>query len=207
LMGRTLQKEYGQEPQITLMTPILEGLDGVHKMSKSLGNYIGVYESPKEMFGKTMSIPDELMIRYFELATKMPLNEIKEIEKGLADNSLHPRDIKMRLGREIVSIYHDQEAAQGAQDEFIRIFKNNQLPDDIPVWIPGDDFDLDKANVVKVLVASGLAASNSEARRLVEQGAVKVGEKKVDGLDDEICLGDGLIIRAGKRKFAEIKLK
>ncbi len=204
LMGRTLQKEYGQEPQVALMTPILEGLDGVHKMSKSLGNYIGVYESPREMFGKTMSIPDELMIRYYELVTKVPLAEIKGIEKGLADGSLHPRDIKMRLGREIVEIYHTRAEAEGAQAEFVRMFQKKEEPDEIPeVVLPNTG----AINVLDMLLETKLAASKNEARRLVEQGAVKAGESKIGGVDETIVLSDGLVVRAGKRKFVRIRLQ
>ncbi|CAA7601964.1 Tyrosine-tRNA ligase [Acididesulfobacillus acetoxydans] len=123
LMGRTLQKEAGQEPQVALTLPLLEGLDGVQKMSKSLGNYIGVYESGREMFGKTMSLPDELMIRYFELVTKVPVAEIRRPEAGLHEGTTHPRDLKMRLAREIVGIYHGEEEAERAQTEFIRMFQ------------------------------------------------------------------------------------
>ncbi len=204
LMGRTLQKEYGQEPQIALMTPILEGLDGVHKMSKSLGNYIGVYESPREIFGKTMSIPDELMVRYFELVTKVPLEEIKTIEQGLANGDVHPRDLKMRLGREIVHIYYDLAQAEAAQAEFIRMFQNKELPDEIPHYIPSNECG-HRANILIVLVDAGLASGKNEARRLVEQGAVKAGEHKVMSIDEDIELSDGLILRAGKRKFAQVK--
>ncbi len=204
LMGRTLQKEYGQEPQIALMTPILEGLDGVHKMSKSLGNYIGVYESPREMFGKTMSIADELMIRYYELVTKVSLEEIKGIEKGLADGALHPRDIKMRLGREIVEIYHSRAEAEGAQAEFIRMFQKKEEPDEIPEVVMNR---IGSVNVLDLLLDAKLAASKNEARRLVEQGAVKAGELKIGGVDETVALSDGLVVRAGKRKFARIRFK
>ena len=132
LMGRTLQKEYGQEPQIALMMPILEGLDGVQKMSKSLGNYIGIDEKPEEMYGKIMSIGDDLMMRYFELVTPVSLEEISEINKGLDQGTLHPRDVKMRLAREIVALYHGNEAAREAEAEFQRIFQQGRLPSDIP---------------------------------------------------------------------------
>lgn len=204
LMGRTLQKEFGHEPQIALMTPILEGLDGVHKMSKSLGNYIGVYESAREMFGKTMSIPDELMVRYFELVTKVPLAEIKRIEKGLADNSLHPRDVKMRLAREIVSIYHDETEAEAAQAEFIRMFQQKELPDEIPEYRVNAGESV--KNIVDLLIESGLSSSKNEARRIISQGGAKVGEQRVETIDQAVELTDGLVIRAGKRKFVKVKL-
>ncbi len=132
LMGRTLQKEYGQEPQVAIMVPILEGLDGVLKMSKSLGNYIGISETPREMYGKTMSLTDELMLRYFELVTAVPMEDIKEIDTGLENGELHPRDVKMRLAREIVAQYHGHDAATAAEEEFKRIFQQKDLPDDVP---------------------------------------------------------------------------
>lgn len=207
LMGRHLQKEYGQEPQVALMMPILEGLDGIQKMSKSLGNYIGITESPREMFGKTMSIADELMIRYFELVTQVTLEEISVIEKGLKDGSLHPRDVKMRLGREIVTIYHGAEAAQRAEEEFKNIFQKKELPDEVPecrldsgeladgrIWLP------------KLLALAGLASGTSEGKRLVQQGAVKIDEEKITDPDIKLIPVDGMIIKAGKRKFAKIIL-
>lgn len=205
LMGRMLQKEYGQEPQIALMTPILEGLDGVHKMSKSLGNYIGVYESAREIFGKTMSIPDELMIRYYELVTKVPLDEIKRIEQGLAGGSLHPRDVKMRLGREIVEIYHNRAEAENAQAEFIRMFQQKELPDDIPNYTPSETVR-QTPNIIAIMLEAGLANSKNDARRLVEQGAVKAGDEKVSSPEENVHLCNDLVIRAGKRKFIRILL-
>lgn len=206
LMGRTLQKEYGQEPQVAMMMPILEGLDGVQKMSKSLGNYIGISESPEEMYGKTMSLPDELMVRYYELITPISLEELQKIKQGLEEGTLHPRDVKMRLAREIVSMYHGTEAAQIAEENFKKVFQKGQLPDDIPevtltepelkqnVWLP------------RLLVALEMTSSTSEARRLITQGAVKIdGEKETDPTA-QIAPVDGMIIQVGKRKFAKLKL-
>ncbi|WP_157729415.1 tyrosine--tRNA ligase [Tumebacillus algifaecis] len=202
LMGRMLQKEYGKEQQIILTMPLIEGLDGVQKMSKSLGNYIGIDEAPNEMYGKTMSIPDELMAKYYELVTDLPTEEVEAIKRGFASGELHPRDLKMRLGREIVRMYHGEEAAQAAEENFKTIFQKRALPTDIPevtveagtVW------------VVKLLVDLGMAPSNGEARRLVQQGGVKINEEKVDAADAQIELADGMVIQAGKRKFAKIKL-
>ncbi len=205
LMGRTLQREYGQEPQIALMMPIIEGLDGVHKMSKSLGNYIGIDESPREMYGKTMSLPDELMIRYFELVTPVSLKEIRSIEQGLKEGDLHPRDIKMRLAREIVIIYHNQEAALAAEEEFKRIFQQHELPDEIPVFtVTPVLMEEGRVWLPKLLQLSGLASSTSEARRLLQQGAVKVDGEKVDDPGVNLAVKDGMIIRAGKRKFVKL---
>jgi tyrosyl-tRNA synthetase len=207
LMGRTLQKDYGQLPQVALTTPILEGLDGVHKMSKSLGNYIGVYESPREMFGKTMSLPDELMIRYFELVTKVPVDEIRCLEKGLADGSVHPRDLKMRLGWEIVRIYHGDAEADQAKDEFIKMFQKKEAPDEMP------EFSLAELGaskdgtieLVTLMVNAALAPSRGEARRLVEQGGVKLNDEKLSDSQAAIRLSAGDILKVGKRKFIRIR--
>ncbi len=207
LMGRHLQKEYGQEPQVALMMPILEGLDGIQKMSKSLGNYIGITEPPREMYGKTMSIADNLMVRYFELVTPVSLQEIRAIKKGLKDGSLHPRDIKMRLAREIVTIYHGRETAEAAEEEFKNIFQKKELPDEIPeysldvkeladggIWLP------------KLLTLTGLVSGTSEGKRLIQQGAVKVDDEKITNPDIKLMLQAGTIIKAGKRKFVKIVL-
>ncbi|PKM79990.1 MAG: tyrosine--tRNA ligase [Firmicutes bacterium HGW-Firmicutes-14] len=205
LMGRHLQKEYGQEPQVALMMPILEGLDGVQKMSKSLGNYIGITESPREMYGKTMSIADELMIRYFELVTPVEMEEIRVIEAGLKDGSLHPRDVKMRLGREIVTIYHGAEAALAAETEFKNIFQKKELPDEVPQFrLEKDQLDNGKIWLPKLLHISGLAASTSEGKRLIKQGAVRINDDKAVDPDIKFMPEDGSIIKAGKRKFIKI---
>ncbi|GAW27763.1 tyrosine--tRNA ligase [Carboxydocella sp. ULO1] len=207
LMGRHLQKEFGQEPQIALMMPILEGLDGVNKMSKSLGNYIGINEAPEEMYGKTMSIPDELMLRYFELVTRVSLEELAQIKAGLAEGKLHPRDVKMRLAREIVSMYHGPEAARQAEEHFVRVFQQRHLPEEIPVYqLPANELEGGTIGLSKLLQLSGLAASNSEARRLIAQGGVKVNEEKVTDPLMRINVQDGLILQVGKRKFARVIL-
>lgn len=207
LMGRTLQREYGQEPQIALMMPIIEGLDGVHKMSKSLGNYIGIDESPREMYGKTMSLPDELMVRYFELVTPVSLEEIQVIDAGLKNGTQHPRDIKMRLAREIVSFYHDQEAALAAEEEFKRIFQQHDLPDEMPVFTFSPDM-LEEGRIwlPKLLQITGVVPSTSEGRRLVQQGGVKVDGEKINDPGINLLLQNGMIIKAGKRKFVKIEL-
>ncbi|MFZ5627422.1 MAG: tyrosine--tRNA ligase [Bacillota bacterium] len=207
LMGRHLQKEFGQEPQIALMMPILEGLDGVNKMSKSLGNYIGINEAPEEMYGKTMSIPDELMLRYFELVTRVSLEELAQIKAGLAEGKLHPRDVKMRLAREIVSMYHGPEAARQAEEHFVRVFQQRHLPEEIPVYqLPANELEGGTIGLSKLLQLSGLAASNSEARRLIAQGGVKVNEEKVTDPLMRINVQNGLILQVGKRKFARVIL-
>jgi len=205
LMGRTLQKEYGQKQQVALMMPILEGLDGINKMSKSLGNYIGIDEAPREMYGKTMSLPDEMMLRYFELVTAVPLEELRAIETGLKNGSLHPRDVKMRLAREIVTQYHDSEQAKAAEEEFKRMFQQKDLPDEIPEFRPTEDM-LDEVWLPKLIVAAGSANSTSEARRLIVQGGVKVDGIKIDDPNLNINPSAGMIIQVGKRKFFKITM-
>ncbi|MHB0999811.1 MAG: tyrosine--tRNA ligase [Armatimonadota bacterium] len=208
LMGRDLQREYGQEPQVAMFMPILVGLDGVQKMSKSLGNYIGVTEAPNEMFGKLMSIPDNLMPQYFELCTNVPLSEIRSIGENLADGKLHPMDVKKRLGREIVTIYHNAEAAKEAQAEFERVFSARELPSDIePIKVPASAMKDGKVWIVKLLSLSGFAASNSEARRLVEQGAVTIEGERVSNANAELSLENGQVLRVGKLKFGKIELE
>ncbi|MFZ5641753.1 MAG: tyrosine--tRNA ligase [Bacillota bacterium] len=205
LMGRHLQKEYGQEPQVALMMPILEGLDGVQKMSKSLGNYIGITESPREMYGKTMSIADELMVRYFELVTPVSMEEIRGIETGLKDGSLHPRDVKMRLAREIVTIYHGPEAAARAEEEFKNIFQKKELPDEIPEYaVNPAELEDGEIWLPKLMVLAKMAGSTSEGRRLVQQGAVKIDDNKFDDPNGKIVPQNGMIIKAGKRKFVKL---
>ncbi|MBF7083899.1 tyrosine--tRNA ligase [Desulfallas sp. Bu1-1] len=205
LMGRTLQREYGQEPQVAIMMPIIEGTDGVQKMSKSLGNYIGIDESPGEMYGKTMSIPDDLMLRYFELLTAVPLDEIKEIAEGLQSDTLHPRDVKMRLAREIVTIYHGKDAALQAEEEFKRVFQQHDLPEDIPTFeVPEDFWEDGLVWLPRILQQSGMCASTSEARRLIQQGAVRVDGERVNDPNLKIKPAPGMVIKAGKRKFIRI---
>ena len=195
-MGRTLQKEYGQPPQIVLLMPILEGLDGVKKMSKSLGNYVGITEPPNEMFGKLMSIPDDLMRRYFELCTTVPMDEV---DRRLRED--HPRDVKFWLGREIITIYHGASEAQAAQDEFVRVFSQKEVPTDMrEARIARADTTDGKMFIVKLLVhpSVGLASSNRESRRLVEQGSVSVdGEKVTDMVD--IDLTGSPVLKVGRR--------
>jgi tyrosyl-tRNA synthetase len=203
LMGRTLQKEYGHIPQIAITMPILEGLDGVHKMSKSLGNYIGIDEPPREMYGKTMSLPDDMMVRYFELATAVSLEGLRAVETGLKNGDLHPRDVKMRLAREIVTQYHGSDHAKAAEEEFKRMFQQKDLPDEIPEYRPTDEM-LGEVWLPKLMAAAGSVTSTSEARRLIQQGAVKVDGIKIDDPNINISPSAGMIIQVGKRKFFQI---
>lgn len=194
LLGRELQKELGQEPQVVMTLPLLEGLDGVQKMSKSLGNYIGVTEPPKEIFGKVMSISDELMWRYFSLVLCLPESEIAALR------SEHPRAVKEQLARRIVARFHDDASAETAAAEFARVFSRSELPADIP------EFAVEESSlgIQALLVRCRLAGSNSEARRLVEQGAVRVGDVKVSDVHAQVAVHPGLVIRCGKRGFARI---
>lgn len=203
LMGRHLQEEYGQEPQIAITMPILEGLDGVNKMSKSLGNYIGINEAPGEIYGKAMSIPDNMMVRYFDLVTDVSLEELENIKNGLKQQTIHPRDLKMRLAFTLVALYHGIQAADHAQEEFVRVFQQRDLPQDIPEFCRQTQ---DSVWVAKLLVELNLATTNSEAKRAVVAGAVKIDGVKVNDADAQITLAEGMIIQNGKRKFAKIKI-
>ncbi|MEF2964578.1 tyrosine--tRNA ligase [Paenibacillus sp. M1] len=208
LMGRTLQKEYGLEPQVALMTPIIEGLDGVQKMSKSLGNYIGIDEEPNEIYGKAMSVPDELMPKYYELATDLTNEELAVLNEGLKTGAVHPRDAKMKLAYTFVRMYHGEDAAEAAQEHFITVFQQRALPDDIEeIAVPGGELEDGKIRLVKLLTLIGFAASNGEAKRSVQQGAVKLNEEKLTDANAEIAIADGDIIQVGKRKFAKLLVK
>ena len=201
LMGRHLQELEGQEPQVVITMPLLEGLDGVQKMSKSLGNYIGIDEEPKEMYGKAMSIPDELMMRYFMLVTDMPIEEQEDMEKRLESGQLHPRDAKMQLARTIVRLYHGEEAALEAEEEFKRVFQQRALPTDIPEYAM--DAPTEPIFVPQFCTDAGLTASNGEARRSIKAGAFKVNGEKYT--EENLTLEEGMIVQVGKRKFVKIK--
>ncbi|SEA76260.1 tyrosine--tRNA ligase [Alkalimonas amylolytica] len=204
LMGRELQKEAGQRPQTVMMVPLLEGLDGVQKMSKSLGNYVGITDAPNEMFGKIMSISDELMWRYFELLSFRPLTEIEALKQRIAEGG-NPRDVKIELAKEIIARFHDTAAADAAEQDFIQRFSKNALPDDIPeLQLSCDGEAMPIANLLK---EAGLVASTSEAMRMIKQGAVKRnGDEKIDDSKLEITKGSEAIYQVGKRKFAKISL-
>jgi len=188
------------EPQVALTMPILEGTDGVQKMSKSLGNYIGVNDEAYEMFGKTMSIPDTLIIRYFELLTRVSLQELRELEQAMDSGKLNPRDAKMRLAQEIISMYHSIEEARQAQEKFELVFSRRDIPDDIPellveageVWLP------------KFMSDHKMVKSTSEGKRMLEQGAIKVNGEKYG--NENLSLEDGMVIQVGKRKFGKVRI-
>lgn len=204
LMGRHLQEIYGQKPQVVLTMPILEGLDGVQKMSKSLNNYIGIADSSDEMFGKIMSISDDLMWRYFELLSFRPMVEIEKWRRECADGA-NPRNFKVSLGQEIVARFHGAVAATQALDNFEARFQKGVLPDDMPeVRLIAEDNGLAIANVLKM---AGLSESTSEAMRMVKQGAVKIDGEKVEDVKLIISVGASHVFQVGKRKFARIEIK
>ncbi len=207
LMGRELQRELGQEPQVVLLTPLLPGLDGVQKMSKSLGNAIGITEPPREMYGKVMSLPDELMIPYFEYCTLVPLPEVRGLEAALREGRVHPRDLKKRLAREITAIYHGAEAARAAEQEFERVFSGREVPEEIPeVALSRAALRDGRMRLVHLLAQLELVDSHSEARRLVGQGGVSLDGQRVQDADTEVSVHDGLLVRVGRRRFARVRL-
>lgn len=203
LVGRQLQQAFGQNPQIVMTTPLLEGLDGVQKMSKSLGNYIGITEPPGEMFGKIMSISDDLMWRYFEVLSFRSLDDIKSL-KGSVDDGMNPRDAKFELGQEIVARFHSNAAAEAAKKEFISRFQQGAMPDDmVELTLKSDGGRLGIAHLLK---GAGLASSTSEAFRMVKQGAVKIDGQRVEDRSLQLESGTTQIYQVGKRKFARVTL-
>lgn len=202
LVGREIQREYGQEPQVIITVPILEGLDGVQKMSKSLGNYVGIMEPPQEMFGKLMSISDDLMWRYYELLTDIPLDEVERLKQAVAEGREHPKEVKKRLAMLIVAQFHSEAAAREAAEEFERVFARKEIPKDIPevevspgvIWLP------------QLLKEKGFTKSTSEAKRLITQGAVKLmdGEALRDE-NFEFRPGE-YYFRIGKKRFFKVKV-
>ncbi len=204
LVARDIQREYGQEPEVIMMLPILEGLDGVHKMSKSLGNYVGITEPPREMFGKLMSISDELMWRYYELLSDLSPSEIRAKEEMVARGELHPKRAKMDLAREIVARFHGEEASRKAEEEFERVFKERQLPSEMPeftivtdkgtIWLP------------RILTSTRFARSTSEAIRTIQQGGVRWDGERITDKDAEIpCDDKEHVLKYGKKRFARIR--
>jgi len=204
IVGRELQKEYGQEPQCIVLMPLLEGLDGVKKMSKSLGNYIGITEPPKEMYGKIMSISDKLMLRYYELLSHISLEDISSLKEGIKKGAVHPKHAKENLALEIVERYWSKEEALRVKEEFEHIFQQKGLPDEIPavdiIWEGNEMW------VPKIMKLSGLTPSTGEAMRLIKQGGVTVDDQKVDDPDAKLPAGNYLF-KVGKRKFLRVQGK
>ncbi|WP_156931912.1 tyrosine--tRNA ligase [Bacillus sp. J37] len=202
LMGRHFQEKFGKEKQVAILMPLLEGLDGVEKMSKSKKNYIGIDESPQEMYGKAMSIPDELMTKYFELVTDFTPEQIKKMKEELENGIFHPRDAKMLLAKTIVRMYHGNDAAENAESQFISVFQKGAMPEDIPVVIWEGNQEV---SIIDLLVELKLLNSKSEARRMIDNRGVKLDGNKVEDSTLSVTVKDGLIVQVGKRKFMKIK--
>jgi tyrosyl-tRNA synthetase len=202
LVGRDIQREQGMEPQVALTMPILPGTDGVEKMSKSLDNYIGISESPQQIYGKTLSIPDKLIYDYFVLATSLPSSDLASIKAELENPSNNPRNTKRRLARELVALYHSREAARLAEEEFDRIFVKKDLPDEVPECTVSAEGGT--IGIIKLLTEAGLVSSNSEARRMVDQGAVSVDGSRIVDPNALINLERSAIVKVGKRRFARV---
>ncbi|EJP6471576.1 tyrosine--tRNA ligase [Clostridium sporogenes] len=197
LMGRTIQKDFDQESQVAILMPLLEGTDGKDKMSKSLGNYIGINEDANDIYGKVMSIPDEMIVKYYELATDIHPDEVATIKEKLEEENVNPRDVKMELAKEIVRLYHGEEEAIKAEENFKNIFQQGNIPEDIDILKE----KLDEINIIDLIVKSKFAPSKNEARRLVKQGAVKINGEKVD---EECKIKNEDILQVGKKKFIKI---
>jgi tyrosyl-tRNA synthetase len=222
LVGRDLQREYGQQPQVVITLPLLEGLDGVQKMSKSLGNYVGIDEPAKEMFGKLMSVSDTLMLRYYELLTDITPDELSRLKDDLASGAKHPRQVKEDLAKAMVARYHSRAAAEHEAQEFIRVLRQKEVPEDIeavtlyrkdPAPKLGIDYYFELGGkpvesyfLPHIMVATGTAATTSEGRRLIKQGAVKVDGEKVSNIDTELSPGGSHLLQIGKRRFKKVTL-
>jgi len=202
-VGRDIQKAYGQESQVLVTVPLLEGTDGVNKMSKSYGNYVGIDERPDEMFGKLMSISDDLMVKYYELLSDIPLDALDALKKGLAAGTVHPRQAKVDFAKEIITRFHEESAAQAAHESFEKMFRDKEIPDDIEtvtmdrydagIWLP------------KLMVNMGLVPSTSEGKRMIKQGAVTINGQKTSS--EDLPAGKELVIKVGKRKFKKLILQ
>lgn len=202
LMGRDLQRSRDQEPQVVITMPLLEGLDGVNKMSKSLGNYIGITESPDDIFGKVMSVSDELMFRYYELLSDLTVEQINGLKKDMESGKLHPKAVKVQLARELTARFHEEDAALAAEKNFEQVFAKHQLPDDIPecrmevgdeaVWLP------------KLLHDAGLVKSTSDGRRMIQQNAVSLDGEKVTDVEFNVPAKGNVLVKVGKRRFCQI---
>jgi tyrosyl-tRNA synthetase len=202
LVGRDIQREFGIEPQVILTMPLLVGTDGIEKMSKSYNNYIGISEEPKEIYGKTLSIPDQIIYTYYELATDISNEELKEIRSRLEDSNINPRDLKRQLARTLVKTYYDEKSAAEAEEAFDKIFIKKEIPDEIP------EFKIEKGteeiNIIDLILAVNFAQSRGEARRLVMQGGVTLNGERVDDITALIKVDKEKILKVGKRKFVKV---
>ena len=204
LVGRDLQTSYGQEPQVVITMPLLVGTDGVDKMSKSLGNYIGISESPDQIYGKTMSIPDELIYDYFVLATDVSADELDEIKGQLDSSKINPMDLKKRLAKKLVDIYHDRDSADSAEDNFVKQFSKGEVPDELPDLLIKFD-DNNEAWLPGVIKESGVVKSNSQAIRMIEQGGIKINDETIKNRDHKIRADGDLVVKIGKKNYFRIK--
>jgi len=205
LVGRDLQREYGQEQQVVLTMPLLEGLDGVQKMSKSLDNYIGINEAANKQFGKVMSISDELMFRYYELLTDVPLSSIQKLRAEIGSGQRHPMDVKAELGVRIITAYHGAAAAEAAREEFNRVFRKREIPDDIET--KEVSISAGPLRLTKLLPFVNLAASNTEAQRLIESGAVHMNDLRITDPKAEITTSGEYLFKVGKRRFLKLVVR
>lgn len=203
LVGRDMQKRFGKDPQIVMLMPLLEGTDGSEKMSKSLNNYIGISEEPKDIFGKTMSIPDVLIFKYYTLATRLTPKELLEIKRELEDPNTNPRNLKRRLGYELVKLYYNEEVAKQSIEEFDKIFIKKEVPDDIPEIVLKEK----GTKLITLIVSNKMADSNAAARRLIEQGGVTINGGKVDDFNHVLDYSEDFVLKVGKRKFLKVKVK
>jgi tyrosyl-tRNA synthetase len=202
LVGRDIQKEFGLEPQVILTMPLLVGTDGKEKMSKSYDNYIGISDTPKDIYGKSLRIPDSLIYSYFELTTDVPGKELKEIKKQLEDGATNPRDIKRLLARSLVELYYDAELARKAEEEFDRIFVDKNLPDEVKEFRVTPELGI--ASMAALLVSTKLASSKSDARRLIEQGGVSIDGEKISDINATLPTNSEFVVKVGKLRFLKI---
>jgi tyrosyl-tRNA synthetase len=202
LVGRDIQREYGQDPQVILTMPILVGTDGTEKMSKSLDNYISISDTPQQIYGRTLSIPDTLIHDYFLLATDTPAQELARIKAQLEDKKENPRDLKRRLARELVTMYHGPEVARNAEAEFDRVFVKKEIPDEVPEF--SISLDNGTIGIIKLLTETRMVSSNSEARRIIDQGGVTVDGRRISDQNAVISIQPSVILKVGKRKFLKV---
>jgi len=203
IVGRKIQEEFGQRPQIVMTMPIIEGIDGKLKMSKSYNNYVAFTDPPDEMYGKLMAIPDHLIIKYMRLLTDIAEEEIGEYEKGMREKSINPRDVKMKLAFEITKFFHGEDKAKEAQDRFIKVFREKEVPEDIPEY----EFEEEKIPIVDLLLSVGAVTSRSEAKRLINQGGVYVNGERVKDFREILKLDKEIVLKVGKRRFYRILSK
>ena len=203
IVGRKIQEEFGQRPQIVMTMPIIEGIDGKLKMSKSYNNYVAFTDPPNEMYGKLMAIPDHLIIKYMRLLTDIPEKEIEKYEEGMREKSINPRDVKMKLAFEITKFFHGEDKAKKAQDRFIKVFREKEVPEDIPAY----EFGEEEIPIVDLLLSVGAASSRSEAKRLINQGGVYVNGERVKDFREILKLDKEIVLKVGKRRFYRILSK